>query len=288
MFNSMLQSHAKLSENLTEKNKSYIIAGIDLALLTIVAKFFEKLNRIFDILEFGSIASIQNVAPSYYALQNAWEIETGDDPITRVLKRIMTEEIIQKVWTSLNSIHFIATYLDPTLKSFIFVKSKRNRVNLLQSAREGIMLVFREKLIPPLQFQIEESQMDEPLLPPSPKFLKVDPLLSFRRGGTAVSINKCTDWNETNLKTELTRYDNITCIQYVEEIFEPIKWWGEQSYKFLILSYLSQSFLVIQASSAESERHFSSAGRVTRKDRGRLNPETVEGLVLLNDALKKE
>ena len=149
MFNSMLQSHAKLSEILTEKNKSYIIAGIDLALLTIVAKFFEKLNRIFDILEFGSIASIQNVAPSYYALQNALEIETGDDPITRVLKRIMTEEIIQKVWTSLNSIHFIATYLYPTLKSFIFVKSKRNRVNLLQSAREGIMLVFREnKFLP--------------------------------------------------------------------------------------------------------------------------------------------
>ena len=231
--------------------------------MTIVAKFFEKLNRIFDILEFGSIASIQNVAPSYYALQNAWEIETGDDPITRVLKRIMTEEIIQKVWTSLTSIHFIATYLDPTLNSFIFVKSKRDRVNLLQ--------------IPPLQFQIEESQMDEPLLPPSPKCLKLYPLLSFRRGGTALSINKCTDWNETNLKTELTRYDNITCIQYVEEIFDPIKWWGEQSYKFPILSYLSQSFLVIQASSAESERHFSSAGRVTRKDRGRLNPKTVEG-----------
>ena len=111
---------------------------------------------------------------------------------------------------------FIATYLDPTLKSFIFVKSKRDRVNLLQSAREGIMLVCREKQIPPLQIQIEESQMDEPILPSSPKCLKVDPLLSFRRGGTAVSINKCTDWNETNLKTELTRYDNITCIQMLK------------------------------------------------------------------------
>ena len=89
-------------------------------------------------------------------------------------------------------------------------------------------------------------------------------------------------------KTELTRYENITSIQYGEEIFDPIKWWGKQIYKFPILSYLSQSFLVIQASSAESERHFSSAGCVTRKDRGRLNPDTVEGLVLLNDALKKK
>ena len=42
MFNSMLQSHAKFSEILTEKNKSYIIAGIDLDLLTTVTKFFEN------------------------------------------------------------------------------------------------------------------------------------------------------------------------------------------------------------------------------------------------------
>ena len=86
---------------------------------------------------------------------------------------------------------------------------------------------------------------------------------------TAVSISNCIDWNETNLKTELTGYENITCIQYVEEISDPMKWWGKQSCKFPILSYLSQSFSVIQASSAESERHLSSAGRVTRKDRGR-------------------
>ena len=104
------------------------------------------------------------------------------------------------------------------------MKSKRDRFYLLQSAREGILLVFKEK-IPPPQFQIDESQMDQPLLPPSPKCLKVDPLLSFCRGGTAVSINNCTDWNETNFNTELTRYENITCIQYIcEEIFDPLKW----------------------------------------------------------------
>ena len=88
-----------------------------------------------------ALATIQNVAPSYYALQNVWEIETDDDPITSVLKRIMTEEIIQKVWTSLNSIHFIATYLDPTQESFLFVKNKRDCVNLFQSAREVLCCV---------------------------------------------------------------------------------------------------------------------------------------------------
>ncbi|KAI6655613.1 Zinc finger BED domain-containing protein 1-like [Oopsacas minuta] len=262
MFNSILQSYGKLSDILTEKNKVYIVAGIDLNLLAIVTKFFEKLNRIFDILEFGSIASIQNVAPSYYALQNAWEIETDDDPLTRILKRIMTEELVQK--------------------------NKQDRIIFIKTAREGIILAFKEKLIPPPQFQIQENQVDEPLLPSAPKSNRLDPLLCFRNFSTTVSTNNYTNWNEENLRSELTDYEKIISIQYDEDIFDPIKWRGEHSCRFPIPSFLSQSFLVIQASSAESERHFSSAGRGTRKDRAKLNPDTVEGLVLLNDALKKK
>ena len=168
------------------------------------------------------------------------------------------------------------------------MKNKQDRVNILKTAREGIILAFKEKLIPPPQFQIEQREVDEPLLPPAPKSVRLDPLLCFRNCRTTVSINNYTNWNEENLRSELIQYEKITSIQYDEDIFDPIKWWGKHSCKFPITSFLSQSFLVIQASSAESERHFSSAGRVTRKDRGKLNPDTVEGLVLLNDALKKK
>ncbi|KAI6657847.1 hypothetical protein LOD99_589 [Oopsacas minuta] len=200
----------------------------------------------------------------------------------------MTEELVQKVWTSLNSIHFIATYLDPTLKSFLFVKNKQDRIIFLKTAREGITLAFKEKLIPPPQFQIQENQVDESLLPSAPKCNRLDPLLCFRNCSATVSTNNYTNWNEENLRSELTDYEKIISIQYDEDIFDPIKWWGKHSCRFPITSFLLQSFLVIQASSAESEHHFSSAGRVTRKDRAKLNPDTVEGLVLLNDALKKK
>ncbi|KAI6653094.1 hypothetical protein LOD99_3930 [Oopsacas minuta] len=40
MINSILQSYGKLSEILTEGNKAYIVAGMDLNLLAIVTKFF--------------------------------------------------------------------------------------------------------------------------------------------------------------------------------------------------------------------------------------------------------
>ena len=85
------------------------------------------------------------------------------------------------------------------------------------------MFAFKDKLIPPPQFQIEENQIDEPLLPPPPKCVKVDPLLCSRSGRTTFSTNNCTNWDERNLRTELTRYENITLFN-MEEIIDPIKW----------------------------------------------------------------
>jgi hypothetical protein len=38
----------------------------------------------------------------------------------------------------------------------------------------------------------------------------------------------------------------------------------------------------------ESERHFSTAGKITRKDRASLSIETVEASVLVAEALKKQ
>jgi len=43
-------------------------------------------------------------------------------------------------------------------------------------------------------------------------------------------------------------------------------WWGVEQYRFPYLSVTAKQILVIQGSSAESERHFSTAGKVTRKD----------------------
>ena len=46
----------------------------------------------------------------------------------------------------------------------------------------------------------------------------------------------------------------------VRSIFDPLLWWREQRYSFPMMSYVARSLLVITASSAESECHFSSAG----------------------------
>ena len=53
------------------------------------------------------------------------------------------------------------------------------------------------------------------------------------------------------------------------------------------MSCLARQLLVIPASSAESERHFSGAGRIARKDRNRLKDDAIESTVVYYEAVRK-
>lgn len=72
-----------------------------------------------------------------------------------------------------------------------------------------------------------------------------------------------------------------------QDTFNPLAWWGAEKYRFPYLSKVAKQLLVIQGSSSESERHFSTAGKIARKDRARLHSSTVEAQVLLAEGIKK-
>jgi hypothetical protein len=64
-----------------------------------------------------------------------------------------------------------------------------------------------------------------------------------------------------------------------------LTWWKSNEIKFPLLSHLAQRILCIPATSAPSERVFSSAGLTIAKDHARLAPQTANELVFLHDAL---
>jgi len=76
-------------------------------------------------------------------------------------------------------------------------------------------------------------------------------------------------------------------IQDCDNVFDPLSWWSKSSCKLPLLCKLAKQILVIPASSAESERHFSTAGKIARKDRAHLSSSAVEASVLVAQALKK-
>ena len=65
----------------------------------------------------------------------------------------------------------------------------------------------------------------------------------------------------------------------------PLLWWKENASKYPNLSILASRVLCIPATSAPSERVFSTAGLTIANDRARLLPENADNLVFLHDNL---
>ena len=84
-------------------------------------------------------------------------------------------------------------------------------------------------------------------------------------------------------KDEVQRYIEGQFFWDGEDI---LKFWQSQSISFPVLSKLSKMILCIPATSASSERTFSSAGRVLESRRNRLNPGTVDAILFLHSERK--
>eukprot|EP00698_Gefionella_okellyi_P024388 TRINITY_DN8586_c0_g1_i2.p1 TRINITY_DN8586_c0_g1~~TRINITY_DN8586_c0_g1_i2.p1 ORF type:complete len:653 (-),score=106.21 TRINITY_DN8586_c0_g1_i2:756-2714(-) len=61
----------------------------------------------------------------------------------------------------------------------------------------------------------------------------------------------------------------------------PIKWWHDNSASYPLLSHIAKKYLCIVATSAPSERMFSTAGRLSKDLRTNVNPARLEALVLM-------
>jgi hypothetical protein len=66
---------------------------------------------------------------------------------------------------------------------------------------------------------------------------------------------------------------------------DPLAWWRLKAQKFPLLSELAIRYLCIPATSAPSERVFSTAGLTIAKERSRLDPTTANELVFLHESL---
>ncbi|KAJ4942855.1 hypothetical protein JOQ06_005367 [Pogonophryne albipinna] len=72
-----------------------------------------------------------------------------------------------------------------------------------------------------------------------------------------------------------------------EENFHVLSWWKEHATRFQNVAHIARSILSIPASSAASERDFSTAGFVVSERRSQLKPGTVDDILFLHSNLKK-
>ena len=269
-----------------------------------------------------------------------------------MLKMELVTHLDGKVWSSITAVHLAATYLDPTLKEFLFVPSANDRSLFTEQAKNCIMAYGEDEYAkrgnlyksPPVAATARSETENRSTVPttsgavipeqeeedgepgkgtsqPTSKRQKLDmtdPLAAFRTGITSASrrsdgagagsagfnYNTLDDYKAA-LSHDLAKYIGMrgpfeivsNCqpqpstsaarIQDCDNVFDPLSWWSKSSCKLPLLCKLAKQILVIPASSAESERHFSTAGKIARKDRAHLSSSAVEASVLVAQALKK-
>jgi hypothetical protein len=89
----------------------------------------------------------------------------------------------------------------------------------------------------------------------------------------------------TPLKVELETYFKLPHLPSSK--LNVLEWWKTQSSVLPLLSAIARKYLCIPASSAPSERLFSSSGNVVTKLRSSLDPKNVDMIVYLHENMSR-
>lgn len=85
---------------------------------------------------------------------------------------------------------------------------------------------------------------------------------------------------QTKIKKEMEIYETFSTPSKTVNV---LLWWKRHQNVLPILSKLSRMVLAIPASSAKSERVFSTGGNIVTFKRTRLNPKKVEELIIIKE-----
>ncbi|CAF1361809.1 unnamed protein product [Rotaria sp. Silwood1] len=280
IHDSLHQSYEQLLILLRERGEQHRLIHINPQLLHEISKFMENFSLIFDSLEFSNRPTLQNVIPSYYRMHECCIIDRKQkNSIINLLKVEIAKELEDKYWTSTTQLHWIAAYLDPTFKELLFVTDEKFLSEQKKLIKDGIYILANDFKDVILSSNESSHKNDSP---PTKK-MKEDPFASMRGVRTTTSsVIVSTNSFINDVKRQIQIYENTS--YELPEDNNPLIFWRDQQSTLPILSKIAKSIYVIQASSAESERHFSMAGRIVTEERSQLDPECVESIVVLKEA----
>lgn len=279
IHDSLNVSLEELSTILRERNEQYRLFNVDPVLLKEIVQLMGQFSMIFDKLEMACIPTLQNVVPSYYRMVEYTQVSANDHIIIKQLKDQLRCCLEEKYLASILQLHWVATYLDPSFKSFFFVSDRSYIDQQKKEIRKGLHVLLAD-LVQNLNVVYSPEYVTDDS-PPS-KRIKDDPFSGFRQKRL---IHRSSEDNE-NLTVELNRQVQIYEGMAVDPDYDnnPFTFWRRHKDDLSLLAKISRSVLVIPASSAESERHFSIAGRIVTELRSSLDPDCVEALVVLKEA----
>ncbi|CAF3066216.1 unnamed protein product, partial [Rotaria sp. Silwood2] len=164
IHDSLNSSFEKLNIILRERQEQYRLFNIDPVLLNEIVLLMTPFSMIFDKLEMANQPTLQNVVPSYYRMVNDTRVNTNDHTIINELKTEIRFCLDEKYLSSILQIHWVGTYLDPSLKSFFFVSDRSYLATQKKEVRKGLHILASDIIHHSDSFQSSQHSSDN--LPP--------------------------------------------------------------------------------------------------------------------------
>ena len=215
-----------------DKRREDLIVNIDIVLVEEVLQILGKAETMFDILEYSYISTLQSALPAYYKLRNSWSEHLSTDSATgRILKRNLVSALDGKMWVDINALHVAASYLDPSLKSFSFVKDTKEQKNLLEQAVQAIREIAVSYAGILVTDESGDSDIEDTAEGPNndgaSKKAKYDPFAEFRNAVLDTRSGHASTDYEADVDDEFQRYNSISGVSLqqpdaVRSVFDPL------------------------------------------------------------------
>ncbi|CAF1340915.1 unnamed protein product, partial [Didymodactylos carnosus] len=124
VHDSLNASFETLVQILRGRNEQHRIFPINTVLLADIVDLMRKFALIFDHLEFSNHSTLQNIVPSYYKMAHYYD----------------------KYWPSITTLHWIATYFEPTFKHLAFIDDKKDSEMRKNEIRKGLHVLVNDTL----------------------------------------------------------------------------------------------------------------------------------------------
>jgi hypothetical protein len=199
----------------------------------------------------------------------------------------------------INMLALMASFLDPRMKGGVGILDE-DRNEIYDNIRQHLIIIANEDLaqLDNLEQQMEEQAEEhhvprEVRAPPLDDIDIFDELDNNYQEEIRNRVNNNNNFDDAlptinAVDAEITLYRHEPSIRLKNDdgtFTCPLTWWKFNDRKYRLLSKLAARVLCIPATSAPSERVFSTAGLTIAKDRARLASHTANELVFLHDAL---
>jgi len=105
-------------------DKLQLVAKVNRTLNKELIQVTSSVKDVFEALEKINTPTLHLVAPSYYLLQNKLQAVPGECRPVTLFRAKLRRFLDEKFWTSINALHWIASFLDPTFKNLQFLPQK--------------------------------------------------------------------------------------------------------------------------------------------------------------------